>query len=97
MELEFATKVCSILWKVVHSILPVSVVLFRRNLVTNVVFSMRCSSELEFGEHLIWVFDFSIGNPLCVADWLSRWWKDVPDDNAVLESIAMMWSILVSA
>lgn len=104
--LNLPPKYALFLWKMVHRILPVKMVLFRRNLVED-VWCPICKEENESLEHLFFQcdetrrfwrasrlgFDFSVGSPMSVGDWLSKWWADTPDKDAIFESIFIMWGI----
>lgn len=104
--LNMPPKVTLFLWRLVHGILPVRVVLARRGMVDDNTCQV-CGVASESVEHMIFEceaarrmwrasrlgFDFSVGVPMAVGDWLVRWWKKALDKYILVESFAIMWVI----
>lgn len=99
-------KLALFLWKVVLRILPVRVVLYRREMALTISCPM-CGNSNETIEHLflecemtrtIWRgsklgLNFSSGSPVGFEEWFKRWLDEAPDKSTILETISITWAI----
>ncbi|KAG5552711.1 hypothetical protein RHGRI_010719 [Rhododendron griersonianum] len=52
---------------------------------------VHCGQVGENIEHL--GFDFKRGSPVTFVEWFSRWLENAPDEEAIRDSILLMWTI----
>lgn len=104
--LTLPPKLALFLWKVLHTIVPTKVVLFRRGMAGDSVCPV-CGQGEETVEHLFFECDFArhlwrasslglnfaVGQPVPFKEWLLGWVRGAPNRSIMAEGISVLWAI----